>query len=505
MLFSFLDKAARLRPDRIAVVAPGVRWTYSELHHRSLRLARAFLDLSLEPGDRVAVLSPNDPAFLECYFAAAAAGLVLVPLNVRLAPPELEEILADAGARTLVVHPDVAERVKCEVEHVVPIGLAFEAAIEGATDGPLPARPAESDPAQIYYTSGTTGRPKGVILTHGNVASHALGTIAELKLDDADVWGHVAPLYHLADAWATFAITLAGGTHVVMPRFDPAEVLAAFRETGVTITNLIPTMLSDLVHHPDADGGLPAFRTVMSGGAPVAPSLVRKAMDAFGCEFVQTYGLTETSPYLTMSLLREDQRGLSEEAQFAIRCRTGREFVTVELRVVRPDGTDVAADDEEVGEIRARGPSVTAGYWNRPVATASAFDGEWLKTGDLATIDGSGSVNIVDRMRDMIITGGENVYSTEVEHVLHEIRGVREVAVVGAPDDRWGEIVTAVISAAPGADVTEQTIRDHCAGRLADFKIPRRVEFLENLPRTGSGKIAKRVIREGLAGMLDSS
>jgi len=499
VLISFLDKAVRLRGTRPAVVSPGVGRDYAEFARRARRLARGFLDLGLEPGDRVAILSPNDPAFLECYFAAAAAGLVLVPMNIRLAPPEITEILRDAGARALVVHPTVAERVACHVEHEIAIGLPFEAMVEGASDEPLPPPPPEDAPAQIYYTSGTTGRPKGVILTHGNVASHALGTIAELKIDDADVWAHVAPLYHLADAWATFAITLAGGTHVVVPRFDPPEVLRAFREEGVTITNLIPTMLSDLVHDPAAaDGGFESFRRVMSGGAPISPSLVRKVMDTFGCEFVQTYGMTETSPYLTLSLLKDHLRALPEEDRFAYRCRTGREFITVDLRVVGSDGRDVAPDDAEVGEIRVRGPSVTKGYWNRPVATASAFDGEWLKTGDLATIDAEGYVNIVDRMRDMIITGGENVYSTEVEHALYEIPGVREVAVVGAPDDRWGEVVTAVVAVAPHADVTEETILDHCRGRLADFKIPRRIEFLDTLPKTGTGKIAKRVIREGL-------
>jgi len=500
VLISFLDKAARQRPKRVAVIAPGVRRDYGEFARRARRLARGLLDLGLEPGDRVAILSPNDPAFLDTYFAASAAGLVLVPVNIRLAPPEIAEILHDAGARTLVVHPDVAPRVNCHVENVIPIGRPFEAAIEGASDGPLPAAPGADAIAQIYYTSGTTGRPKGVILTHGNVASHALGALAELKIDDADVWAHVAPLHHLADAWATFAVTLAGGAHVVVPRFDPAAVLETFRAERVTITNLIPTMLSDLVHDPAIAGGLPAFRCVMSGGAPIAPSLVRKVMERFGGEFVQTYGMTETSPYLTMSLLREHLRELPEEERFAYLCRTGREFITVELRVVRPDGTEVDRDDEEVGEIRVRGPSVSQGYWNRPVATASAFDGEWLRTGDLATIDAEGYVNIVDRMRDMIITGGENVYSTEVEHALYEIPGVREVAVIGAPDERWGEVVTAVVAVAPDVSLTAEDLLAHCHGRLADFKIPRRIEFMESLPKTGTGKIAKRVIRDGFAG-----
>ncbi len=482
-----LDRAGQKWPEQTAVVCGETTFTWREFAARSFALAAGLSRAGLEPGDRVAIRSTNCHRFLEAYFAAATGGFILVPLNIRLAPLEVATILEDATPRAMIEN-----------------GVAIDGQAAEAYENFLAAHPGDSpafvgcgrDPAQLYYTSGTTGRPKGVVLTHENVHTHAEGTVTELDLSEQDVWAHIAPLYHLADAWATFAITLAGGRHVLFPAFDPATVLAGFRRHRVTITNLVPTMLNAMVRVPGAgEESYPDLRVLLSGGAPIAPTLVREIMDTFGCEYIQTYGMTETSPYLTMSILREHLLSLPEEERFRYRTSTGRAFITASLRVVREDGTEVCADGSEVGEILARGPSVTPGYWNNPEANREAFADGWLRTGDLATIDHEGYLNIVDRKKDIIITGGENVYSTEVEHVLLEHPAVLEVAVIGVPDETWGETVRAVVSRRDDARTTAAELIRFVGERLANFKTPKSIVFIDELPKTGSGKIAKRLLR----------
>ncbi len=355
----------------------------------------------------------------------------------------------------------------------------------------------EEDTAQIYYTSGTTAQGKGVVLSHRNVYMHALGAIAEFKLEDSDVWLHAAPMFHLADGWATWSITWVGGVHVVVPEFRERMVLETMEREGVTATNLIPTMLNALVNYPDVGKyDYSRLRLLLSGGSPVARKLVEQAMRVFGCEYAQTYGMTETSPYLTVSTLKDHLRSLSEEEQMRYRSATGREFITIELRVVNDRGEDVRPDGEEVGEIIVRGDSVMKGYWNLPQVTEAAFDDGWLRTGDMAVIDEEGYVTIVDRRRDMIITGGENVYSVEVEDVLYSHPDILEAAVIGVPDEKWGEAVKAVVVLKGSKRATEEEIIQYCKERLAHFKAPKSVDIVSSLPRTGSAKIAKVALRE---------
>jgi acyl-CoA synthetase (AMP-forming)/AMP-acid ligase II len=355
----------------------------------------------------------------------------------------------------------------------------------------------DDDPANIYYTSGTTGHQKGVVLTHRNISSHALATVAELGLAETDVWAHVAPMFHLADAWATWAITMVGGRHVMVGSFQPNRVLQTFVTERVTVTNLGPTMLNDLVGEPAARAlDFPELRLIMSGGAPISPRLVRRIVETFRCEYVQTYGLTETSPYLTFSLLTEQLKSLPPDEQMRFRSRTGRPALGVQLRVVDEHGRDVPSDDRTVGEIVARGDRITPGYWRLPKATEEAFRGGWFHTGDLATIDHHGFLNIVDRAKDVILTGGEVVYSTEVENALSEHPAVSEVAVVGVPDERLGERVHAVVVVALGRAVSADDLIGHCRDRIAHYKCPRSVATVGALPRTGSGKISKKSIRE---------
>ncbi len=512
-LNEILPKALRLYPCKEAVVFQNIRMTYSEFAERVWRLCQALRDMGIQKKDRIAILHENSNEFLEAYFAAAHLGAILVPLNFRLSSKEIAIILQDSQSRILISQQlfedtiqDIPKDVPC-VERIIltqtketPASSdrgCYESLLAAASSSPPPEIFLEDhDIAHLYYTSGTTGRSKGVILTHRNVASHALGTIAELHLTDRDHWFHVAPLFHLADAWATFAITWAGGKHVVQPTFEPLSVLQLIEQEKITLSNLIPTMLNMMVNHPDLHRfDYSSLRVILSGGAPIAPETVRKIVDAFKCDYIQTYGMTETSPYLTMSILKEHLKNLPPKEQLVFKAKTGREFITVNLRVVDEKNNDVATDNQQVGEIIVKGDSVTPGYWNLPEETEKALKDGWLYTGDLAVIDKERYVTIVDRKKDMILTGGENVYSTEVENVLYMHPAVLEAAVVGVPDSHWGEAVKAFVVLKEGQKATEQEITAFCKKELAHYKAPKSVEFLDSLPRTGSGKIYKKGLR----------
>jgi len=502
-VFHLLADTARAHPDQPALRQDGTTATYGEALRAALALARALAERGIRPGDRVAVLAPNTVAHFHAYFGLAAAGAVLVSLNTRLGAGELAEILADSGARMLVhddAHGSTNAAMAAELAPRLELGAhpvaALVAAAAGSAEfGPRLAR--SEDTAHLYYTSGTTGRPKGVMLSHANVFSHARSAVRELGLGASDRWLHAAPMFHLADAWATFAVSDVGGLHVFLPRFSARDALDILAAERITVTNLIPTMLNLMVKEPGALDRDYAMRVMLSGGAPIAPEVVRQVIRTFRCEYVQTYGMTETSPYLTLSLLDDELRRLPPEQQLALKCRTGRPFDGIELRVVDDRGEDVARDDRAVGEIRVKGPTVTRGYWNQPEATAAAFDERgFLMTGDLATVDAHGFVNIVDRKKDVIKTGGEAVYSVEVEHVLYQHPAVLECAVYGTPHEVWGEAVTAAVVLRPGAHASADQLVAHCHAHIAGYKCPKSVRFLDALPRTGTGKIQKRALRQ---------
>ncbi len=516
ILTEVLGKALRLYPQKRAIRCGNEAWTYAQFGERVNRLSQALLTLGVSEGDRVAILHRNCHRYLECYFGVMQIGAALVPMNYRLSPSDWMATLEDSGAGVLVADEALGADVKSVTDLVgescklvwspggVSVGagggsfFGYEALLEEASPEPPPAVSiGPEDMAQIYYTSGTTGQGKGVVLSHRNVYMHALGTIAEFKLDDSDVWLHAAPMFHLADGWATWSITWVGGVHVFVPDFKERAVLEVVEREGVTITNLIPTMLNALVNYVDVDKyDCSSLRLLLSGGSPIAEKLVERAMDTFGCEYTQTYGMTETSPYLTVSTLKDHLRGLSPERQMRFRSATGREFITVELRVVDEQGRQVRPDGQQVGEIVVRGDSVTSGYWNLPDRTAEAFEDGWLHTGDMAVMDEEGYVTIVDRKRDMIITGGENVYSVEVENELYSHPAVLEAAVIGVPDEKWGEAVKAIVVLKEGQQATEEEIIRFCKERMAHFKAPKSVDFVSSLPKTGSAKIAKVVLRD---------
>jgi acyl-CoA synthetase (AMP-forming)/AMP-acid ligase II len=494
--FTLLDGACRRR-SATAVFCGGARLDYPGLRELALAAGRHLESLGARPGDRVAALFPNCHLYLAVYFATLLRRFVLVPLNVRLSPREMRAILDHSGARLLIGDPGLAGPLLAAGAQA---GEGWVAGRTGAA-GAGAAQAAPPDAAHLYYTSGTTGRPKGVVLSRGNLAAHVDLTLQELGFGDRDAWLHAAPMFHLADAWAIWTATAAAAAHVLLPRFEAPAAFDLIESNGVTVTNLVPTMLMALLEEAEKRGRpLPSLRLLLSGGAPIAPGVAARVGERLGCEYAQTYGLTETSPFLTFSLPGDRQRRLPPAEQMRLRARTGRPARGVEVRVVRPPGAerfaDVPADDTTVGEVVARGPTVTPGYWRDLEATREAFKGGWFHTGDLATVDENGFINLVDRLKDVVITGGETVYSIEVENVLYEHPEVREAAAFGVPDDTWGEAVrAAVVLARKGAAQGEEIVA-FCRERLAHYKCPRAVDVLDALPRTGSGKIDKKALRE---------
>jgi len=508
-----LQKALDLYPDKEAVRDGNRSFTYSQIGARVMAIARFFQAQGLQPADRISILEVNSHSFLETYYAAAGMGAILNPINYRLAPNEMAFILRDAGSRWLVTGAQFASQVNGILREDTPLegilwigdpGLPpsdipyrdYEDVVRNYTGSFDSDRRGEDQVAHLYYTSGTTGRPKGVMLSHKNVCLHALGTIAELKLVDTDIWAHIAPMFHLADAWATFAITWVGARHVMVEQFDAEAVMATIERERVTLSNLIPTMLNLMIKHPKVgEYDFSSLRVILSGGAPIAPEVVKRITEVFGCDYIQTYGMTETSPYLTFSILKQHLQDLSPKDQLRYKSKTGRPFIGVDLKVVDESGNPVIPDEKQVGEIWVRGDTVTPGYWNQPDETQRAFSNGWLRTGDLAVVDDEGYVNIVDRKKDMIVTGGENVYSTEVENVLYMHPKVFEAAVFGVPDEKWGEAVMAAVVLKDNESATQEEIIQFCKQHQASYKAPKSVVFLDELPKTGSGKITKNVLR----------
>jgi len=514
ILTEVLKKAIKFFPKKQAIVCGGKRWTYQEFYDRLNRLSHCLIGSGVGKDDKVAVLHPNCHYFLEAYYGIMQIGAISVPINYRLSAREIAFILQDSESKVLIADPlfeDQVDSIRGEIQGVgkilwsgerkvskEPRDLDYELALHETNSDPLPATSITADDvAQIYYTSGTTGRPKGVMLSHKNVYVHALGTIAEVHLTDSDVWIHVAPLFHLADAWATWAITWVGGTHVLVREFDARTVLETIEREKVTLTNLIPTMINLMVHHPDVGRfDYSSLRVLLSGGAPIAPEVVRKIVETFKCDYIQTYGMTETSPYLTLSILKDHLKRLPEEDRLRFKSKTGREFIGVELKVVHDGGREVRRDEKEAGEIMVKGDIVTKGYWKLPEETEKSIKNGWLYTGDMAVMDEEGYVTIVDRKKDMILTGGENVYSTEVENVLYMHPAILECAVIGVPDPKWGEAVKAIVVLKHGQKATAQEIIQFCKHRMAHYKAPKSIDFFDALPKTGSGKIHKKELRD---------
>ena len=486
-----LARARRLFPERLGVIDGDQEWTYAEYGARCDRLAHAIRSLGVAPGDRVAWLCGNTHELLEAYYGVLLAGAVLLPLNIRLAAPELRFCIDDAGAALLFCHPDQLDLGDAGIP-VVTLGDEHEALL--AAQPPevfVPPPIEESSPAELFYTSGTTGDPKGVVLTHRNLYLHAIHSALTNALTGEDVILHTIPLFHV-NGWGTpHYVTGLGGQHVLLPRFEAAEVLRLVETHRVTRLFLVPTMLQSLLTHPAFDAtDLSSVRQISVGGAPAPPSLLAEAEERFGCEVICGYGMTESAPTLTRSL---DKPG--EPRSRARRATTGLPILGVDARVLDRDDAEVPWDGATPGEICARSNHVMQGYWNRPEETAAALRGGWLRTGDIAVVDPDGYLTIVDRRKDVIVSGGENVSSVQVENVLAEHPAVLEVAVVGMPDERWGEVPRAWVALRPGASATEGELIAWVRARLAHFKAPKEVVFLDELPKGGTGKILKHDLR----------
>jgi fatty-acyl-CoA synthase len=493
----FLLRARRLFPDREGVIEhhAGERahvFTYAHMAERAARLAQMLQnDFAVDPGDRVAWLCGNRHELLEAYFGVLMAGAVLLPLNIRLSAPELRGQLDDSRATVLVRDPSLTE-VDHPVRRVL-IGDEFEARLAAQPKSWIDPPPIdEHDVAEIFYTSGSTGLPKGAMLTHRGLYLHAIHSALTLNISGNDVVLHTIPLFHV-NGWGTpHYITGLGGVHVMLPRFDSTEVLRLVEAERVTRLYLVPAMLTLLLNDPTFDArDLTCVQQLSVGGAPTPPALLAEAERRFGCECICGYGMTESSPQMTKAI---DKPGEPRSARR--RSTTGMPILGVDLRIFDDQDNELPWDGATPGEIRARSNHVMKGYWERPDETAAALAGGWLHTGDVAKMSPDGFLTIVDRKKDLIISGGENISSVEVENALAEHPAVLEAAVVGVPDERWGEVPRAFVALRAGQTASPDELIGFVRDRLAHFKAPKEVRVLDALPRGGTGKVLKNVLRD---------
>jgi fatty-acyl-CoA synthase len=493
----YLDRAAAAHGDRIGVIDGEQRWTYAQLHDRSARLAGA---LAARAHSRpVAVLAPNSHVMLEAHFGVPWAGVPLLTLNTRLSAPEIAYILGHSRAAVLVHDPVFDDLVAAAVAELPdpPQRIRADADYEEmlAAARPLRRPPADERAVlSINYTSGTTGRPKGVLYHHRGAYLQALAMVAHMGLNPSSVKLWTLPMFHCNGWCFPWAVTAAGATHVCLRRIDPDEVWRLLRDAGVTHLAGAPTVLSMLAHAPAA---APLGRTVRvaTGGAPPSPAILRR-MDQLGVEVTHLYGLTETYGPAMLCERRPEWDGLDTGSLARLLARQGVPNVLGgEARVIAADGTDVPADGVTTGEIALRGNNVMLGYLDDPDATAAAAPDGWFHTGDIGVRHRDGYVELRDRSKDVIISGGENIASVEVEQVIADHPAVLEVAVIAVPDERWGEVPAAFVTVHEGATVSEEDIIEHVRARLARFKAPKSVTFGE-LPKTSTGKIQKYALRE---------
>jgi fatty-acyl-CoA synthase len=505
----FLRRAAKLYADKVAVVDGSQRFTYAELQARANRLANALRGLGVGKGDRVCILSPNSHFFLESFYGTSAIGAILVPLNYRLVAADHEYILNHAGVSVVLVDREycgVVDEIRPRlrsVRHWVTAGAAGSAA-PGWTDwdaligaasptAPAPLPLDEHDVVSINYTSGTTARPKGVMLTHRNCYLNAYNLIAHLGVrhDDVELW--TLPMFHCNGWGGVYSLTAMGGTHVILRGIDATTIFELIAREGVTIACMAPAVLRTILDYPDrAKHAIRTTPRFTVAGAPPPAAFIERLEHELGWQFIQIYGLTETAPMLTVS--RPDHATRADD--WARRARAGVEAVGVEVCVLDADGRPVVPDDETVGEICARSNVVFKGYWEQPDQTDLAIRDGWFHTGDLAVWDAVGNIHIVDRQKDVIISGGENISSPEIEDALYQHPAVLECAVIGVPHQKWGETPKALVVLRAGATAAADELIAFCRDRIAHFKCPTSVDFVPDLPRTATGKLQKFKLRE---------
>jgi fatty-acyl-CoA synthase len=491
----FLDRAELVYGNRVGIVdepaqpAPSLGdVTYGEVARRGRALQAGLDALGIGEGERVAIVSHNSARLLEVLLAVPSSGRVAVPVNFRLSPEEVSYIVGQSGSRVLLVDPDLDAALKgVEAEHRFGTGEEYEQLLRFDTEPRPWAEPDEDATAAINYTSGTTARPKGVQMTHRNIWVNSVTFGMHMQVSDRDVYLHTLPLFH-CNGW-TLPYTMAGlgAKQVVLRKVDGPEILRRVEQHGVTVMAGAPAVWNAVLDAAaEWDGEIPGrdrVRIVVAGAPPPSRTIAR-VEEELGWEFNQIYGLTETAPLLTVNRPRAEYDGLEPEERAKLLSRAGVPALGTRLRI------------SDTGEVLAQGNTVLAGYWENPDASAEALEGGWFHTGDGGTIDDGGYLTISDRKKDVIITGGENVSSIEVEDVVFSHPAVAEVAVIGVPDDRWGELVTAIVVLAEGQEVTEADIIAHCKAHIAGYKAPKRVVFRDELARTATGKIQKFKLRE---------
>ncbi|HMG42059.1 MAG TPA: long-chain-fatty-acid--CoA ligase [Acidimicrobiales bacterium] len=506
LVHDYLEYWARVTPSTACIEDDDGVWTYAEVNARSDRVAEALASLGLVPGDRLAVLSENRVEYLPLYFGAFKAGVVPVPLNYRLHPREWVHIVNDAGARAVIAesrYTAALDSVRPGLDGVgrfVALGesgrgwLAFDQVVGSATGETTDHRVDETADLYQMYTSGTTGRPKGAVLTHRAVDSNIRQTQIVLGLRPGSRALIVMPLYHAGAAVQCFSVVASGGTILLRPGFDAADCVQTMDERGVATATFVPAMIQAmLVGVPEVgDRAFLSLERIAYGASPIAEETLRQAIQVFGCDFVQATGMTECSSVVTLLGPDDHRLALAGRPELLLSC--GRPAVGTRVRVV--DDLDRDTGPGEKGEILVSGPQTMRGYWNMPDATADALRDGWMHTGDAGHLDEDGYLYVSDRVKDMIVSGGENVYPREVEDVLFRMPEIADAAVIGVPDERWGETVKAVVVVRPGLSVTESAVIAWCRDRLAGFKCPRSVDLVDELPRNPSGKVLKRVLRE---------
>jgi fatty-acyl-CoA synthase len=510
----FLRRAARLFADKVAVVDGDRRYTYGTLAARVNRLSNALRQMGVSRGDKVAVLSPNSHRMLEAFFAVPQLGAVLTPMNYRLTSPEFAYILEHSETAVVLVDWEYAlalapivDALKGVQHYVVLRDAETPTAVLPARDyedllaaaSPeftLAEEVAETDIATLNYTSGTTARPKGVMLSHRACFTAALNYIVSLNVRPTDVYLHTLPMFH-ANGWGgIWALAGLGGTQVCIRRVEPQTIFRLMQQEGVTLACAAPTVLVMLANFPPArDYRLAPHVRIGTGGSPPAAAVLRH-MEALGIEVIHLYGLTETGPFLTSCEWQPVWDRLDLAERYRLKARQGIAQLLTDVRVMDEDMREVPPDGKTVGEIVARGNNVMEGYYKQPEETAKAMRGGWFHTGDLAVVHADGYLEIVDRAKDVIISGGENISSVEVEAMLYEHPAVLEAAVIGVPDATWGEVPKALVVLKPGQRLEEHELIRFCRDRMAHFKVPKSIEFREALLKTATGKIQKFALRE---------
>jgi fatty-acyl-CoA synthase len=509
----FLRYSSQQFPGRTAVVCGEQRFTYAQFSDRTARQAGALRSLGVKSGERVAFLGANCHRLLEGYYGVVEAGGVLLPLNIRLASQELAYILNDSEADVLFFEEQFIPLVESfrqdlrSVKYFIPLDFKpsqpwmapqnYEEMLAAAA--PYRADVMQVDEnslAELFYTSGTSANPKGVMLTHRNIYLHALNVAIAFGARSDSVELHTIPLFH-ANGWGVaHSLTYVGGKHVMMRKFETKEVFRLIEREGAQSLSVVPAMATALVNCPERPKfNLKSLERMSLGGAASSPTLVREVEEKLGCACYSGYGLTETAPVLTTARMKAGL-GWEGAARYEKLASTGHAIPGVEIRVVDPDDNDIPRDGKSIGEIVARSDGVMEGYWKQPEATAQVMRSGWFHTGDMATMDENGYALIVDRKKDIIVSGGENISSLEVEKALLAHPGIYEVAVIPVPDERWGEVPKALVVMKPGVTATENEVLEFCRGRLTHYKCPRTVEFLDTLPRTGTGKVLKKELRK---------